>query len=84
MRASTLTLIFLLLLIPDILFVLYFAATPTVTAAFLRTSASGLLPSYLASSLLAILVLTAFLYAAIVASALFYFVASPVIRRIIG
>ncbi|MBI2936879.1 MAG: hypothetical protein HYY22_01600 [Thaumarchaeota archaeon] len=84
MRASTLTLIFFLLLIPDILFVLYFAAAPAATAAFLRTSASGLLPSYLASNLVAIIVLTAFLYAAIVASALFYFVASPVIRRIIG
>jgi hypothetical protein len=84
MRVTTLIIIFLLLLIPDIIFVIYLAVNPVFTTEFLHAAASSLLPAYSTSNLLPVVVLIAFLYGTIVASALFYVAVSPIIRRIIG
>lgn len=82
MRVLTLTLIFLILLIPDVLFIAYYLVAPVLVVSSLHSYMSVWLPNYAASNLVAIFFLASFVYVVILASALFYIIASPVVRRV--
>lgn len=82
MRVKTLTLIFFTLLIPDVLFVTYFAFEPTTVQLFVESYTPRWILGGLADNPVAVIVFFAFLYAIVLGSALLYVLVSNIFKRL--
>ncbi|MBI2185468.1 MAG: hypothetical protein HYU39_11000 [Thaumarchaeota archaeon] len=82
MRVNTLLLIFFILLIPDVLFVGYFAFDPTTVQLFVESYIPRWILGGLADNPVAVIVFFAFLYAIVFGSALLYVLVSSIFKRL--
>lgn len=82
MRVKTLALLFFILLIPDVLFIAYFAFEPTTVELFVESYIPQSILGGLADNPVAVIVFFAFLYAIVLGSAFLYVLASNIFKRL--